>query len=129
MFLGSRARPVRWADNLTAICEQVSSQCGMLNISQPYRPPRLFTWKALLLQQWKRIVPSFVMQQYSPLKVKRRFRVQHAKQEVSMQQAASTESFLLVRPGSLTQPMGTERLDPKFPSVSASHSLRLLPAP
>jgi hypothetical protein len=34
MFLGSRARPVRKADNLTAICEPI-----VYNISQPYRPP------------------------------------------------------------------------------------------
>jgi hypothetical protein len=27
------------ADNLTAIYEQMSRQCGILNISQPYRPP------------------------------------------------------------------------------------------
>jgi hypothetical protein len=37
MFLGSRVRPVRKADNLTAICEPIVK---ILNISQPYRPPR-----------------------------------------------------------------------------------------
>jgi hypothetical protein len=35
MFLGSRARPVRKADNLTGICEPI-----VYNMSQPYRPPR-----------------------------------------------------------------------------------------
>jgi hypothetical protein len=37
MFPGRRARLVRKADNLTAICE-LSIQYGILNISQPYRP-------------------------------------------------------------------------------------------
>jgi hypothetical protein len=40
MFLGSKVRLVRRADNLTAIC-------GILNISQPYRPPRSVTGIAL----------------------------------------------------------------------------------
>jgi hypothetical protein len=40
MFLGTRARPVRADDNLTAICELIVRQCGILNISQPYGPPR-----------------------------------------------------------------------------------------
>jgi hypothetical protein len=44
MFLGSKVRLVRGADNLTAIYEPiVSRQCGILNISQPYRPPRPVT--------------------------------------------------------------------------------------
>jgi hypothetical protein len=40
-FLGSKVRRVLKADNLTAIC-------GILNISQPYRPPRPVTGIALL---------------------------------------------------------------------------------
>jgi hypothetical protein len=47
MFLGSKVRPVRGADNLTAISE-LSRQCGILNISQPYRPPRPVTGIDLL---------------------------------------------------------------------------------
>jgi hypothetical protein len=34
MFLGSGARPAREADNLTVISERLSSQCGIINISQ-----------------------------------------------------------------------------------------------
>jgi hypothetical protein len=48
MFLGSQVRRVRRADNLTAICEPMSRQCGILNISQPYRPPRPVTGIGLL---------------------------------------------------------------------------------
>jgi hypothetical protein len=43
MFLGSKVRRVRKADNLTVICEPMSIQCGILNISQSYRPPRPVT--------------------------------------------------------------------------------------
>jgi hypothetical protein len=43
MFLGSKVRPVRRADNLTAICEPI-----VLNIAQPYRSPRPVTGIALL---------------------------------------------------------------------------------
>jgi hypothetical protein len=40
---------VRKADNLTAICEPVSRQCGIFNILQTYRPPRPVTGIALHL--------------------------------------------------------------------------------
>jgi hypothetical protein len=48
MFLGSIVRPVRRADNLTAIVSLLSRQCGILNISQPYRPPQPVTGIVLL---------------------------------------------------------------------------------
>jgi hypothetical protein len=48
MFLGSRAQPVLKDDNLTAICEPFSRQCGNLSFPQPYIPPRLVTGIALL---------------------------------------------------------------------------------
>jgi hypothetical protein len=49
MFLGSKVRLVRKADNFTAIdVSRLSGQCGILNISQPYRPPRPVTGIALL---------------------------------------------------------------------------------
>jgi hypothetical protein len=43
MFLGSKVRLVLKADNLTVICGLMSRQCGILNFSQPYRPPRPIT--------------------------------------------------------------------------------------
>jgi hypothetical protein len=43
MFLGNKVRTVRRADKLVAICEAVVQQCGILNISQLYRPPRPVT--------------------------------------------------------------------------------------
>jgi hypothetical protein len=48
MFLESKVRPVRRADNFATNCEQMFRQCGILNISQPYRPPRPVTGIALL---------------------------------------------------------------------------------
>jgi hypothetical protein len=48
MFLGSRALPVRKADNFAAVSERLSRQCGILNFSQPYRPPVSVTEIALL---------------------------------------------------------------------------------
>jgi hypothetical protein len=46
MFVESKGRPVRRAVHLWA--DWLSSQCGILNISQPYRPPWSFTGIALL---------------------------------------------------------------------------------
>jgi hypothetical protein len=40
MYVGSKVQVVCGADNLTAIYEPMSRQYGILNISQPYRPPR-----------------------------------------------------------------------------------------
>jgi hypothetical protein len=49
MFLGSKVRRVRRADNLTTpSVSRLSRQCGFLNISQFYRPPRPVMGIALL---------------------------------------------------------------------------------
>jgi hypothetical protein len=46
MCLGSRARLMCRVDNLMS---RLLKRCGILNISQPYRPPRPVMWVALLL--------------------------------------------------------------------------------
>jgi hypothetical protein len=49
MFLWSKVLPVRRADNLIMpSLSRLSKQCGIFNISQPYRPPRPVTGIALL---------------------------------------------------------------------------------
>jgi hypothetical protein len=47
MFVESRARPVRRVDNLTTVTRWFM-QLGILNISQPHRPPRPVTGIDLL---------------------------------------------------------------------------------
>jgi hypothetical protein len=44
----SKVRRVRRSDNLTATVSRLSRQCRILNISQPYRPPRPVTGITLL---------------------------------------------------------------------------------
>jgi hypothetical protein len=48
MFMGSGARPVHWATILPPSVSRMSRQGGVLNISQPYRPPRPVTGTTLL---------------------------------------------------------------------------------
>jgi hypothetical protein len=40
---GGKGRPIRKADNLTAIYEPLSRKCGSLDVSQTYGPPRPVT--------------------------------------------------------------------------------------
>jgi hypothetical protein len=49
LFLGTRAWLVCRADSLTAICELTVYTVWILNISQPYKPPRPVTRITLLL--------------------------------------------------------------------------------
>jgi hypothetical protein len=49
MFLGSKVRPVHRAENFATICVPIVYTIFFINISQPYRPPRLVTGIALLL--------------------------------------------------------------------------------
>jgi hypothetical protein len=48
MFLGSKVQRLCRATNLPPSASRLFRQCGILNISQPYRPPRPVTGIALL---------------------------------------------------------------------------------
>jgi hypothetical protein len=48
VFLGNGTRRVREADNLAPPVSRLSRQCGIFNISQPYRTPHHVTLIALL---------------------------------------------------------------------------------
>jgi hypothetical protein len=48
MFLGSKERRVLGLTTLPPSVSRLSIQCGILNISQPYSPPRPVTGIALL---------------------------------------------------------------------------------
>jgi hypothetical protein len=60
MFLQSKVRPVRRADNPAAICELIVQQCGIINISQPYRPPRPVMGIVLFLHIKKQVLVYFI---------------------------------------------------------------------
>jgi hypothetical protein len=49
MFLGSKARLVRGAENFAGICEPIVYTTWNFNISQFYRPQRPVTWKETIL--------------------------------------------------------------------------------
>jgi hypothetical protein len=67
-FLASRARPVRRTYNLTILplsMSRFSRQCGILNILQPYRPPRSGTGIALLYLDKRYIAASYCVSEIS----------------------------------------------------------------
>jgi hypothetical protein len=72
MFLGSKVRPVRRADSLAAICEQVLDNVGTLNISKPYRLPSPVTGIALVSLPKERkflLMEDEAMNMYGRMKV------------------------------------------------------------
>jgi hypothetical protein len=61
-ILGSRARPELKADNFNAICEPiVYTFCRILNILQPYRPPRSVT--GIAFTSYSALSPCLIKQQ------------------------------------------------------------------
>jgi hypothetical protein len=64
MFLGNKVRLVRRADNLS----RMSRQFGILNISQPYRPPRPVSFTLLCAKKQFMIVKGeeiFVIEDFN----------------------------------------------------------------
>jgi hypothetical protein len=57
MFLGSKVR----LRNLPPSVSQLSRQCGILKISQPYRPPIPVTGIALLLSYSSQIIKMTIV--------------------------------------------------------------------
>jgi hypothetical protein len=55
MFLGSKVRRVRKADNLTTSMSRLSRQCGILNMSQLYRPSGPVTGIASVIIRMQRL--------------------------------------------------------------------------
>jgi hypothetical protein len=63
IFLGSRARPALWSENLNAICKPIDKKYGILDDSQPCRPPRPVAGRhfyLLFLNNWIKFLFIYV---------------------------------------------------------------------
>jgi hypothetical protein len=73
MFLGSEVWRVHRADNL-----DLSGQCGILNISQPYKPPRPVMGIALLVTDSNTAGLVFTLHSNIPIRIARNYFIRYS---------------------------------------------------